>query len=70
MPESIGLRVNALHDKRIGKELRPLITALQADIKQLRAANATLTAKLDADAGVTDTNYTALCSAGTLNTGD
>lgn len=36
------------------------ISKLVADVETLRAAHGTLAAKLDADAGVTDTNYNAL----------
>lgn len=37
-----------------------LLTLLATDIAALRAAIIGINAKLDADAGVTDTNYTAL----------
>lgn len=70
MPESINMRINAVRDKASAKELRALVVSLQSDIKALRAANVTLLAKLDADAGVTDTNYTALCTPAALQTGD
>ena len=46
-----------------------VLAALVADIAALRAAILVLTAKLDADAGVTDVNYTTLCTpaAATVN---
>jgi hypothetical protein len=37
-----------------------LLSAIADDLAALRATIGVLTAKLDADAGVTDTNYTAL----------
>lgn len=39
---------------------KKVLSAMADDLAALRAALGTLTAKLDADAGVTDTNYTAL----------
>jgi hypothetical protein len=39
--------------------LTSLVNGLVNDIATLRAANAAMAAKLDLDAGVTDTNYTA-----------
>lgn len=41
---------------------KAILEAYQADLAALRAALVALTAKLDADAGVTDTNYGALCN--------
>jgi len=38
------------------------LVAIVTDLIALKTAYAVLTAKLDADAGVTDTNYTALCA--------
>lgn len=43
-------------------EQRRVMQALLAETTALRAALAVLLPKLDADAGVTDTNYTALCT--------
>ena len=40
--------------------IRTLLEAALEDITNLRTALATLTAKLDADAGVTDTTYASL----------
>lgn len=42
--------------------LGDLLVHLIDNVNALRAANVTLLAKLDADAGVTDTNYTSLCT--------
>ena len=46
--------------------LRILLEALQDDLTALRNAHVTLAAKLDADAGVTDTNYGALTNPAAL----
>jgi hypothetical protein len=43
------------------EEKKALLT-VQGDLASIYAALAVLTAKLDADAGVTDTNYTSLCT--------
>lgn len=43
-------------------EEKKLHAASAADVAALYAAFALLTAKLDADGGVTDTNFTALCT--------
>ena len=55
MAESVKERCNALADGRDSQELRLLIGAL---VDALQA----VTAKLDADAGVTDTDYSATVS--------
>ena len=49
-------------------ELRNLLVGVQADLEALRTKHNALLAKLDIDAGVTDTNYAALLTVGTLNT--
>lgn len=54
--ESIKIRVNALSDPADKQELS---AALSAIVDALQA----VAAKLDADAGVTDTNYAATVSA-------
>ena len=41
---------------------KQVLEAFQADIAALRAALVAITAKLDLDAGVTDTNYASLCN--------
>lgn len=45
-----------------------LLLSIQTDLAALRAAVVAITAKLDADAGVTDTNYAATCNPAALNT--
>lgn len=47
---------------------RLLDEAILADLTALRTSITTLTAKLDADAGVIDTNYAATCNPAALNT--
>lgn len=42
------------------------ISAILADLTALRTAIVTLTAQLDADAGVTDTDYAASCDPAAL----
>ena len=73
MPESIKQRIVKVSDKNNAKEHRKLLEAILADNTNIRAAivasNAkldVLTAKLNADAGVTDINY-ATNFASTLN---
>jgi len=52
MAKSVSASILLLPEKDI-------LAGLVADIAALRAANALLLAKLDADVGVTDTNYAA-----------
>lgn len=47
----------AIPDKRESLAVRQQLENIQQDLANLRAAFVALTAKLDADAGVTDTNY-------------
>lgn len=54
-------------DMRHRDELRTLLANAQTDIANLRAAVVAITLKLDSDAGVTDTNYTATCNPAALN---
>lgn len=66
MAESIKQRPGA-HRPRIEEtELRKVLDAALADLTALRAAVVAITAKLDADAGVTDTNYAATCNPAAL----
>ena len=58
--ESVKARLNALPSEQSREDLRILI---QAQFDTLVAVIAQITAKLDADAGVTDTNYAALSAA-------
>lgn len=48
------------------RSMRILLEALQDDLTALRAAHLALTAKLDADVGVTDTNYATLTNPAAL----
>lgn len=66
MSESIKRRTQALSTRRDAKELRTLLETALVDLTALRATVATnvtdvatLAAKLDDDAGVTDTDYEA-----------
>lgn len=47
---------------------KEVLLALQEDLAALRAAFVAVTAKLDADATVTDTNYAATCNPPALKT--
>lgn len=61
---SIAQRVNASQLDAISRrELIDLLQAARADITALNARVTALLAKLDADGGVTDTNYGALLPA-------
>lgn len=61
--ESINVRINASRlDQVSDSNLRALFASVLTDITAIKASIAGITAKLDADAGVTDTNYTALWS--------
>ena len=67
MPEKIssrlGLGLQETHDIR---ELRILLNSAQTDLAALRTAIVGINAKLDADAGVTDTNFAALWNPAAL----
>lgn len=58
--EKISSRLTAITDQAEERSLRILLEALQDDVAALRASIVGITAKLDADVGVTDTNYAAL----------
>ena len=49
------------------KNLNALLNAVQDDLAAIRASILLITAKLDADAGVTDTNYAATTNPAALN---
>ena len=49
------------------KNLNALLNAVQDDLTAIRASVLLITAKLDADAGVTDTNYAATTNPAALN---
>lgn len=55
MTQSVAASLLTLEEKK-------LLGTLHADVAALYAALAVLLPKLDADVGVTDTNYTALCT--------
>ena len=59
MSESIVHRINALPDNLTKRELQPLFDAFLAELAVLRTSVTGITAQLDADAGVTDTDYAA-----------
>jgi len=50
-----------------GRSQRTLLASAQTDIANLRAAVVAITAKLDADVGVTDTNYASTTNPAALN---
>jgi len=49
-------------------DLNAVLDAVVADLTAIRAAVLLITAKLDADGGVTDTNYAATCNPAALTT--
>ena len=51
-------------------EMRRIMEAVKTDLTNLRNAITGLTAKLDADAGVTDTNYASTLDPAALNLTD
>lgn len=67
MSESVKQTTNAIGGPH-GQELYKLLTAMQADIANLRASTVGITAKLDADAGVSGTDYASLWNPAALNT--
>jgi len=68
MPESIAQRLATVPDRVTVREIRPLLTTVLADLTALRAAVVAITAKLDADTGVADTNYASLTNPAALTT--
>lgn len=56
MAEVISQRINHIDNKRDADELRALLNGIVDGIR-------VVTAKLDSDAGVTDTNFTAVFDA-------
>jgi len=66
MAERISTRLQGVGAEHGEKELRILLNAAQTDIAALRAAIVGITAKLDADAGVTDTTYASLWNPAAL----
>jgi hypothetical protein len=68
MAESIAQRLGTVSDRETMREIRPLLTTILADLTALRAAVVAITAKLDADGGVTDTNYASTTNPAALTT--
>ena len=66
MPESIKERTSAHNPEITPQDVRYLLEATRADLAALRAAVVAITAKLDADGGVTDTNYASTCNPAAL----
>lgn len=60
MADSAKLVISGLQDKKLEYALNKLFANLSTDIATLSTKHNQLAAKLDADAGVTDTNYVAL----------
>lgn len=60
MPESVVQRVNKISNNKDKEEIIKLLQSVVTDLTAVKASIGGITAKLDADAGVTDTNYTAL----------
>lgn len=58
----------AIPDKRESRAVRQQLENIQQDLANLRAAFVALTAKLDADVGVTDTNYASTTNPAALFT--
>jgi hypothetical protein len=65
---SINSSTNCLTPSKNGTELAKLLQAVLVDMTALKTAIAATNAKLDADGGVTDTNYAATCNAAALTT--
>lgn len=59
MSKSIKQRTAAMSEINDAKQVRTLLDAALSDITALRTALNTAMTKLNADAGVTDTNYAA-----------
>ena len=68
MATSLRQNTNTMNDQQDRKAVHSATAALLADITALRTALLAVTAKLDADAGVTDTNYAATCNPAALTT--
>ena len=66
MSESIKERIQTRAPAVNSYDQRLLLEAILADLTALRAAIVAITAKLDADGGVTDTNYAATTNPAAL----
>lgn len=67
MAVSVKKSCNALRIPGASEEMSRILTAMQQDIANLRAAVVGITAQLDADAGVTGTNFAANNNPAALN---
>jgi len=65
---SIKDRLGNARATKENTEIRNMLASVQADLESLRSKHNALLAKLDADAGVTDTNFASLHTVGTLST--
>lgn len=65
---SIKDRLGNARATKENTEIRNILASVQADLEALRSKHNALLAKLDADAGVTDTNFASLHTVGTLST--
>ena len=61
-------RTVRLNAELLDNNTKQVLAAVQQDLANLRAAFVALTAKLDLDAGVTDTTYASLTNPAALNT--
>lgn len=68
MAESIKQRVGALSNVSDADELRKVLGCVLADLTALRASVVGVNAKLDADAGVTGTDFASLWNPAALTT--
>ncbi len=66
MSNSIATRTSAHNPVVQPDDMAVLLNAARADLAALRASFLLLTAKLDADATVTDTNYASLTNPAAL----
>ena len=66
MAESIKQRTNKVANYQDARELKALYDALLVDVTALRAAIVGITAKLDADGGVTGTDFASLWNPAAL----
>lgn len=66
MSNSIATRTAAHAPILYPEDAKVLLDAVRADLAELRAKFLLLTAKLDADGGVTDTNYAATTNPAAL----
>ena len=66
--QTLKVVTHAFNDTTQAIAIRQQLENVQQDLANLRAAFVALTAKLDADVGVTDTNYAALLNPAALFT--